>query len=881
MQDKINPQPPPSVPPLGDRSPKTSPILFEKLFEYLENASLRDQLQVVLQVARSYQHEQMQRRHDSSQAPSLEKENPFATLWQDSVTNLETQKTVASHLQVLQISVKAKDEKKVEKTLRELILQLFDQDPLFAPAGLHENLEELAPPLFGEEKKQMLLRQALISLAQRLKKEQIPLDELLLILQTQTTKHAKAGSPTLFTSPAKQLLEAGKIEELLTQMINTGNPAELLPLIKSALKNSGLERALETLSQKANALQNPTQIFASFQKAVREKTAAHHVEKAAKAQVQSELSLLQQLIAFLQKYAANNPQLQQYLAQLAQIAKDYPNLTDQDLSSLTQIMNGIFQVEGQMAQNGQIPQAAQTQFLKQLEAAMNLLMQQNAQEMNQLNALLAEVQARVNLLDSTTNDLQVIEAFLQQLEQNPEAQSPSAIQRFMKAFGDLIKNYPNLSASQRQQLSQVFTQLGSLKNDLTGSFSEVAADALISSWVDEYYQSCFPNPATVSGLKNFIEQQMQMDKSVFSSNPFLANMYKFMQGDASQPNFPASGDLGYNYATVTGNTFAPNQDYWAWMAVPFSFTPDSIANALSGMDKVILSFEQAYNQATGQMQGLEDAINNLSNLSSMFQEAGLVANSMIYAGGSLPDDFANAILNHFMPGQEEYLQELAMLLFFSNYGAKMDNELLNDTMGWSNASNNYNFANWYNSMGGKATQQQVQQELQAEENQANSDLDKAEQALKDIEAKEQDIKNLEAEGKISPANAQKLLSQLDGQKASITQAAQNLQNMANQLQNAYNNVGPNGSLPAGIVSGLQAQENTVINGDPTNGGFGGLTTISTSLNNQQTEWTSMSTTQQLQLQERMTEIQQEWTVVSTAIQMLNQMYMAPAQGIYR
>ncbi len=37
----------------------------------------------------------------------------------------------------------------------------------------------------------------------------------------------------------------------------------------------------------------------------------------------------------------------------------------------------------------------------------------------------------------------------------------------------------------------------------------------------------------------------------------------------------------------------------------------------------------------------------------------------------------------------------------------------------------------------------------------------------------------------------------------------------------------------------------------------------------------------MQLQMTMTEVQQEWTVVSTALQLLNQMYMTVAQGIYK
>ncbi len=83
------------------------------------------------------------------------------------------------------------------------------------------------------------------------------------------------------------------------------------------------------------------------------------------------------------------------------------------------------------------------------------------------------------------------------------------------------------------------------------------------------------------------------------------------------------------------------------------------------------------------------------------------------------------------------------------------------------------------------------------------------------------------------------------------------------------------------VSALSQAENFVINGDNKSDPKGGLLNINTMITTDQSHYSSEGQTQQMQLQMTMTEVQAEWTVVSTALQLLNQMYMTVAQGIYK
>jgi hypothetical protein len=270
---------------------------------------------------------------------------------------------------------------------------------------------------------------------------------------------------------------------------------------------------------------------------------------------------------------------------------------------------------------------------------------------------------------------------------------------------------------------------------------------------------------------------------------------------------------------------------------------------------------------------------------------------MLIFAESLPDAFSDAILNHYMPGQEAYLRELAAILLTDNFGTNMNNVLMKDILGFSDASNNYNVNNWiqqradgtdsngntiYN---GSATQAQSQ--VNNEMNQAKNDLNKVSQAINDISAQEASLAQQVQQGKISPDAAAKLKGELEKDRAGLNAAKTNLTNLYNQLSQLSFAPGPPSppapsptfTISGGNLSTISADEKIVINGDPNNNNIGGLTTIAGDIEGNAQYWGGQSQTAQMQLQMTMTQIQQEWAVVTTAMQLLNQMYMTIAQGI--
>ena len=115
------------------------------------------------------------------------------------------------------------------------------------------------------------------------------------------------------------------------------------------------------------------------------------------------------------------------------------------------------------------------------------------------------------------------------------------------------------------------------------------------------------------------------------------------------------------------------------------------------------------------VQGFTDTVNALSGIQEHLGKSAAWAVGQSYAAGEapglgaqaayagqkvgdapgtpLPNQFANAILNHYMPGQQAYLEQLAMLLFLNNMGAQFGNALLNTLNDFDGAATNYNFDN--------------------------------------------------------------------------------------------------------------------------------------------------------------------------------------------
>ena len=203
---------------------------------------------------------------------------------------------------------------------------------------------------------------------------------------------------------------------------------------------------------------------------------------------------------------------------------------------------------------------------------------------------------------------------------------------------------------------------------------------------------------------------------------------------------------------------------------------------------------------------------------------------------------------------------------------------------------------------------QAQQHLSNEKAQVSKDINSANKAY---DQAQDDINQINAKMQGPPPPTASQLKILQAQKDSLIQLQGNLKASVGQLQKlqtALNNImigpapppqndpsknfnvyGVGGGTPPpkppdGWQSAIGNGERLVINGDPTikpPAPQGGLVNIASSVTTFQQTYSDQGQNQQMILQMRMTEIQQEWTVVSTALQLLNQMYMTAAQGIYK
>lgn len=257
--------------------------------------------------------------------------------------------------------------------------------------------------------------------------------------------------------------------------------------------------------------------------------------------------------------------------------------------------------------------------------------------------------------------------------------------------------------------------------------------------------------------------------------------------------------------------------------------------------------------------------------------------------GSLPSDFANAILHKYMPEQQQYLMELAFMLSFDNMGAGIGNALLNKITGFSGAGNSFDFSNDLNSKS-TSTKNQFSGSVTQAQNQLSTETSNAQHTINQLNSSinyiQQEEKTIEGNSQLTDSQKAQLISKLnsisENMKVALTQANQ----LYSMLKNMTIEPGSKtGTFKVVSTDGdwqkdLSTDENELINGNSSGTPAGGLVSISSQVTTFQQNYADQSQNQQMMLQMRMTEIQQEWTTVSTAIQLLNQMYMTIAQGIY-
>ncbi|MCH9611346.1 MAG: hypothetical protein S4CHLAM81_15310 [Chlamydiales bacterium] len=299
----------------------------------------------------------------------------------------------------------------------------------------------------------------------------------------------------------------------------------------------------------------------------------------------------------------------------------------------------------------------------------------------------------------------------------------------------------------------------------------------------------------------------------------------------------------------------------------------------------------------------------MSSLKDAVSEDKGIAQAKSQGHESLAQMFIEAILGKFMPKAEAQLMATALLLQFQNWAGTGLDDLLGKINDFGTALNDFNLSTFlqsgkpikdkdgkvigYSYPDGKTVKDDWDKERNAcsrDMNELNNLQDGLKNEINQIDQKMKDT----TDPKVLKG-LKDLKAKLQKQQRSCGEAMKNLQKLQKIIGGPGDPPNPPGTMKITIdpttgaatvtgTDGLSAAEDAVVSGDVSDKddpGAGGLQTIYNDLKSDQQDYSNQSSSQQMELQLTMTEVQQMWTIVSTCMTTLNQSLMTLAQSIYK
>ncbi|WP_284441605.1 CT620/CT621 family type III secretion system effector [Chlamydia gallinacea] len=320
------------------------------------------------------------------------------------------------------------------------------------------------------------------------------------------------------------------------------------------------------------------------------------------------------------------------------------------------------------------------------------------------------------------------------------------------------------------------------------------------------------------------------------------------------------------------------------------------ANLPSEATKILEQFSQATSAHVEQLQqqiaALEKKYEDLDPSKASFTEERANAVTSWLNSESLGSAFIYLILHSQLPKQSILLNPLIEEINFNNLAANAINELLEITNTFSTTAVYYNFSSYLveskegqNLFCGDYYETLVA--LSKEKDHIFSDIELCRRAYALVQALLTKINNLPGastsqitEMRNATENYSYALNITFGQLNMLNALLANLtispQMANNQVkENVFQITGPKD-----WISTLASLEGFIANGFPDLSVTGGLGPLFTQIQSDQQNYTTQSQTQQLNLQNQMSNVQQEWTLVSTSMQVLNKILSHLAGEIY-
>lgn len=628
------------------------------------------------------------------------------------------------------------------------------------------------------------------------------------------------------------------------------------------------------------------------EKGTKEEMANNILLNASQPLIKTELESLEKLLNLLKQ---GNPKLAKELDQnfedLSAIAKDFPKLMPHQLKHLTKLIGKFENLADKL------PLPLKTKFLTTELSMLKQMMETTEKEVNEFKKDGAEV-SKHKLTAEELRKLLIVLSFILNKMKLEGKLSQNQVTTFLLSVTTLGNHGSSLNPKQVELIRDLLRFFLEVKTKNGKSLCNFYCESLIHDQMVEFLKN---NPhATPKQLKQFLKAFLEKTGLSKTTLPFLKEAGKHFEDLIEDSQFPfMAAQGGVFFAFGKEDRIQLNKNFLDELANAVTFNPNT------------LDFKQSFETADGQLEewigidtkmeaGLKKSGATLDAQKENLGKAAATTFMKLAASGkmgsteSLPDQFKHSILDHYMPQQEEFLMEMAALMYFDNMGAEMGNMLLGSLSDFAGAQFNYNFSGMLGQKSGTPPQfsgsySAAKNALSKEQNQVSTDINNANNALNQIS---QEIAKIKNDPTLSQSQKDELIGKLQKYSANLKVALKQLQNLKSILSNMqvtkgstdgkFNITATAGhTLPADWQQQLSQGENSVINGDNKSDPKGGLLNINTMITTDQSHYSKEGETQQMKLQLTMTEVQQEWTVVSTALQLLNQMYMTVAQGIYK
>ncbi|SGA00730.1 CT620/CT621 family type III secretion system effector [Chlamydia abortus] len=384
-----------------------------------------------------------------------------------------------------------------------------------------------------------------------------------------------------------------------------------------------------------------------------------------------------------------------------------------------------------------------------------------------------------------------------------------------------------------------------------------------------------------------VKSNLQNKAEAIKNNPFYSQVSSYIANIANNglTNYIQTSN---KYQIPQFNDFVQNE------LKPVTSSSNGFSDRAA---TVLQNFKTAADAHVKQLQqqiaDLEKKYTDLNPADASFTAERKIAVESWLNSESLGSAFIYLILNSQLPKQSAFLNPLIEEINFNNLAANAINDLLKITNHFSTTSVYYNLSSYLiQSKEGEnlfcGDYFETCLALSREKEYIARDTDRCRRAQALVNALLDKIKKLPG---ISSSQQSEMLDATSNYMYALSITFNQL-NVLNALlsnlkitpekdkENAYKKtvfkiMGPKDWIPT-----LASLEGFISNGFPNSTPTGGLGPLFTQIQSDQQNYTTQGQTQQLNLQNQMTNVQQEWTLVSTSMQVLNRILSQLVGEIY-